>query len=293
MKLKFSHVLRVTALLVVLASISLVVGCGKGKNTSSSASESLPMVTSPVSGKITYNGKPLPTGFVILFSPMGDYDVTPVNADGEYRAKSVPLGHVNVAVVMSLEAKEQATANLLGIQARMHRDSDPMMDSSAMMAAAMEARGKGRSGMGGYGQHSRPGGGQAGGPPDFGQQGGHGGGRAPGPPTGFDAGMPPDMALNLTDDQIREKLMKAARDQGQDPDPNMIEQQLQNMRNQMKAMQGNQLKIKLFKDLSPEEQETMKAIEKKYGNVFRPEIKNLKNKGQKEFDVIDLTIEEP
>jgi hypothetical protein len=54
---------------------------------------------SQVSGKVTYQGKPLPSGSVVFVSPEGDVvGRSAIAADGRYVMTDVPAGSVKVAV---------------------------------------------------------------------------------------------------------------------------------------------------------------------------------------------------
>jgi hypothetical protein len=72
------------ALFLAVATLG-VVGCGMG--------------TGDVRGRVTYRGRPVICGGVIMVGPDGRTVTGQVNAEGHYRLKSVPAGTVRVAVV--------------------------------------------------------------------------------------------------------------------------------------------------------------------------------------------------
>jgi hypothetical protein len=53
---------------------------------------------SSVSGKVTYQGKPLTSGFVMFHPAEGPVLQSPIAADGTYRIEGAAAGRVNVAV---------------------------------------------------------------------------------------------------------------------------------------------------------------------------------------------------
>jgi hypothetical protein len=78
---------RLTALLVGLGLLALN-GCGSGKGS--------------VSGKVTYQGRPIVIGSVVMTAKVGPPVVGALDAEGHYALKGVPAGPVNVAVVTTL-----------------------------------------------------------------------------------------------------------------------------------------------------------------------------------------------
>jgi hypothetical protein len=71
-------------LLGSLVICSLATGCGKSKGT--------------VSGKVTYQGKPLTSGLVTFVPEKGAAVYSPIDAEGKYRVENVPLGLAKISV---------------------------------------------------------------------------------------------------------------------------------------------------------------------------------------------------
>jgi hypothetical protein len=69
--------------LLFLLPALLAVGCGR---------------TGTVSGKVTYQGKNLTAGSVVLETPKGEFFSGPIGEDGTYTVSKVPPGDVKVAV---------------------------------------------------------------------------------------------------------------------------------------------------------------------------------------------------
>ncbi|MGH7174666.1 MAG: hypothetical protein ACRELF_05725 [Gemmataceae bacterium] len=61
-------------------------GCGKSSGT--------------VSGKVSYQGKPLPGGYVNFMSESakGDMKISPIKEDGSYSVSGLPVGSVKISV---------------------------------------------------------------------------------------------------------------------------------------------------------------------------------------------------
>ncbi len=57
-------------------------------------------VHTDVTGKVTYNGQPLPKpgGMIVFVGPDGSQTATPIEVNGSYTAKSVPTGVSHIAV---------------------------------------------------------------------------------------------------------------------------------------------------------------------------------------------------
>jgi hypothetical protein len=79
-----SRLQRLAVLLALPALIYSLAGCGAG--------------VGDVSGKVTYQGKTVVCGSVVLVGPDGMTKVGPINADGTYVVKGVGAGRVGVAV---------------------------------------------------------------------------------------------------------------------------------------------------------------------------------------------------
>jgi len=71
-------------LLVLLLMCSLAAGCAKPKGS--------------ISGKVTYQGKPLTTGFVTFTPEKGPAVNSPIYGEGKYRVESVPVGAAKISV---------------------------------------------------------------------------------------------------------------------------------------------------------------------------------------------------
>jgi hypothetical protein len=69
----------------VLLLLMAVTGCGSG--------------TADISGRVTYQGKPLPAGAVIIHGANGKVQSGPISADGTYAIYKAPVGDVKIAVV--------------------------------------------------------------------------------------------------------------------------------------------------------------------------------------------------
>ena len=78
---------------VALASLVMLAGCSGPK-------------TGDISGKVTYNGKPIASGSVIFTSPNSIGVPANINDDGTYSCKAVPVGDAAVAVVSPNDAAE-------------------------------------------------------------------------------------------------------------------------------------------------------------------------------------------
>lgn len=87
---------RVSLLSIVLSILPLAIGCGgPAKST--------------VSGKVTYQGKAMPAGFVTFVPANGAPLHAEIQSDGSYRLNNVPLGTVKIAVKPQ-EGQEMPTA---------------------------------------------------------------------------------------------------------------------------------------------------------------------------------------
>lgn len=76
---------RVLALPLVLSVLPLATGCGgEAKGT--------------VSGKVTYQGKPLPGGFVTFVPDNGAPVHSDIQSDGTYRIDKAPVGSVKISI---------------------------------------------------------------------------------------------------------------------------------------------------------------------------------------------------
>jgi len=71
-------------LLVLLLFCSLAAGCAKPKGS--------------ISGKVTYQGKPLTTGFVTFTPEKGPAVTSPIDGEGNYRVEKVPVGAAKISV---------------------------------------------------------------------------------------------------------------------------------------------------------------------------------------------------
>jgi hypothetical protein len=85
MKIICSENRRGSALLLVLLLLPLATSCGgQAKGT--------------VSGKVTYQGKPLPSGIVTFVPETGAPQYADIQKDGTYNMTSAPLGSVKIGV---------------------------------------------------------------------------------------------------------------------------------------------------------------------------------------------------
>jgi len=71
--------------------------------------------TATVTGKISYNGKPLKSGKVTFHPAAGKAIVAKLNADGTYEAKNVPVGELKVTVQSKALPKKYANVNTSGL----------------------------------------------------------------------------------------------------------------------------------------------------------------------------------
>jgi hypothetical protein len=87
---------RLAALLVAAASVG-VLGCGKR--------------TATITGKVTYNNKPVTSGEVVFLAQDGHASVhAPIRPDGSFTVTNAPVGPVQVAVDNPPPTKVQATS---------------------------------------------------------------------------------------------------------------------------------------------------------------------------------------
>jgi hypothetical protein len=91
-----SSAVRLCALLVAAASVG-VLGCGTK--------------TATITGKVTYNNKPVTSGEVIFLAQDGHASAhAPIRPDGSFTVTSAPVGPVQVAVDNPPPTKVQATS---------------------------------------------------------------------------------------------------------------------------------------------------------------------------------------
>src|SRR3954470_17468135 len=86
--------MRAVTLVALAPALLLPSGCGQRKPTA------------PVSGLVTYKGKPLTRGRVIFHHASGQYGFGDIGPDGRYKLEA-PLGECRVAV----ECKEEPPPN--------------------------------------------------------------------------------------------------------------------------------------------------------------------------------------
>ncbi len=77
---------KYTARGFVLLAVLTIPACGKGGGQ--------------VSGVVTYQGKSVPAGTVLFVGDDNKPVRTPINNDGSYQARNVPLGKVKIAVLV-------------------------------------------------------------------------------------------------------------------------------------------------------------------------------------------------
>jgi len=75
---------RVLAAEFCLCGLLLVEGCGSGKGT--------------VSGKVSYQGKPVPAGTVSFIPETGSPVISPIAEDGTYTIRNIAAGKVKITV---------------------------------------------------------------------------------------------------------------------------------------------------------------------------------------------------
>jgi hypothetical protein len=84
---RYGSMLPLVLLFPLLAS-----GCGQGKGT--------------VSGKVTYQGKAVPSGFVTFIPEQGGALHSDIQSDGSYRLNNVPVGQVKISVEPKKSAQD-------------------------------------------------------------------------------------------------------------------------------------------------------------------------------------------
>jgi hypothetical protein len=79
--------LRTVVSVLSISLLGLAV-CGCGKNTGN------------VSGKISYQGKPLPGGYVNFMSEgeQGNFKTSPIKEDGSYSVSALPVGPAKISI---------------------------------------------------------------------------------------------------------------------------------------------------------------------------------------------------
>ena len=90
--------------LLLLGMVLLAAGCGRSKGADAGGGPA------EVSGRVWFNGQPLPGGMV-RFMATGDESSASVliNPDGTYRLRNVPVGKVKICVDTSPLRRLQAT----------------------------------------------------------------------------------------------------------------------------------------------------------------------------------------
>jgi hypothetical protein len=71
--------------------------------------------TATVTGKISFNGKPLPGGKVFFHPPVGKPIEVKVNADGTYSVKNVPVGQLKISIKAKPLPKKYASPDTSGL----------------------------------------------------------------------------------------------------------------------------------------------------------------------------------
>jgi hypothetical protein len=82
--------LRVTAAIWSVACAGLIVGCSKNSERE------------PVSGTVTYQGKPVPYGQVVFYGGSRPIAVAPIGPDGRFNAPELPDGDLSVAIATTI-----------------------------------------------------------------------------------------------------------------------------------------------------------------------------------------------
>ena len=78
--------MRVTAAVLSVACAGLIAGCSKNPERD------------PVSGTVTYQGKPVPYGQVVFYGGSRPIAVAPIGPDGRFNAPELPDGDLSVAI---------------------------------------------------------------------------------------------------------------------------------------------------------------------------------------------------
>jgi hypothetical protein len=104
------------ALLILLLIIPLAAGCGRPKGT--------------VSGKVTYQGKPLKTGFVTFTPDKGPAVNSAIDSEGNYKVENVPVGTARISV------REEANASSETLS-KVQNPRDPQEMMKAMRQTAV------------------------------------------------------------------------------------------------------------------------------------------------------------
>src|SRR6516165_7184488 len=88
-----------SVLLVSLLICSLAAGCGKPKGS--------------VSGKVTYQGKPLTAGMVTFSPEKGAAVNSPIDGEGNYRVENVPVGTAKISVRSESAISSESMRNVV------------------------------------------------------------------------------------------------------------------------------------------------------------------------------------
>jgi len=97
-------------LLLIALLLAAVVGCGTNK-------------TGTISGVVTFQGKPMPGGFIHFYSiaadgKFSDQKTAPINNDGTYSIAKVPVGDVRITVQAPPGALEKNVTEKGGLPKR-------------------------------------------------------------------------------------------------------------------------------------------------------------------------------
>jgi hypothetical protein len=111
--------------LLFILLFGLVLGCGSSK-----------AAPAQVSGKVSYNGQPVPGGTVVFYSSAGVYSAA-INTDGTYTAADLPEGEMVVTVDTESLNPDRKTAAYTpsAIKARAEAGSKSKYSGSSVPAA--------------------------------------------------------------------------------------------------------------------------------------------------------------
>jgi hypothetical protein len=80
-------------------------------------------VTAPVSGKVTYQGEPVTSGYVVFYGADGRTDSGRLDGDGHYIVSKVPVGDVKVTVLTTDPTRKPPSG---GLSKAKQRSKEPL-----------------------------------------------------------------------------------------------------------------------------------------------------------------------
>jgi hypothetical protein len=117
----------VGVLFVLFLTALLSEGCGKPKGS--------------VSGQVTYNGKPLKTGFVTFVPEKGPAVDSPIDGEGNYHVKNVPVGTAKIGVRSEAAANSEAMGQVKNPKVRSRTTKPhPTTTSSSPVSTKLRSR---------------------------------------------------------------------------------------------------------------------------------------------------------